>query len=378
MGDGSVQINDAVRILRFVVGLVPLGEMTGETPTYVGSERCAACHSAAYQDEAKSGHPNKLRKVMDGQPPAYPFSEVPSPPEGYTWQNITYVIGGYGWKARFIDEKGYVITGEKTQYNLATKQWVAYEAEVAPGTKPYDCGQCHTAGWRKTGPEAPHQDGLPGIYGTFAEPGVTCEACHGPGSRHVFTKSGRDITKDSSSELCGTCHFRDGKHRIQASVKDGKGFIQHHEQYDEMVSAGHKALTCVTCHDPHKSTLYKQGGLKDSPKCETCHPSQAAKVNHPPTAVCVDCHMPKASKTAVTTPGNPYQADLRTHIFRINADPVGQSAMWYTEDGKAFAKGFVTLDFACYGCHKDASGQGGPMSVKTLEQLSAKAKQMHQ
>jgi hypothetical protein len=377
VGDGLVQVSDAVRLLRFVVGLLPLGEITGEALVYVGSERCATCHSSAHQDEAKSGHPNKLRKVIDGQPPKYPFSEVPSPPEGYTWQDITYVIGGYGWKARFLDKKGYIITGAKAQYNLATKSWVAYEADKAPGTKPYDCGECHTTGWKKTGPDGPHQDNLPGIYGTFSEPGVTCEACHGPGSRHVVTNSRVDIKKDNSSELCGTCHYRDKKHRILASVSGGKGFIQHHEQYDEMISAGHKVLKCVTCHDPHKSTIYKQGGLKDSPKCETCHPAQAAKVNHPPVATCVDCHMPKASKTAGTSPTNPYQADLRTHIFKINTDPVDQSAMWYTEDGNTFAKGFVTLDLVCYSCHKDANGQGGPMSKKTLEELSAKAEQIH-
>jgi hypothetical protein len=133
VGDGLVQVSDAVRLLRFVVGLLPLGEITGEALVYVGSERCATCHSSAHQDEAKSGHPNKLRKVIDGQPPKYPFSEVPSPPEGYTWQDITYVIGGYGWKARFLDKKGYIITGAKAQYNLATKSWVAYEAARRPG-----------------------------------------------------------------------------------------------------------------------------------------------------------------------------------------------------------------------------------------------------
>ncbi len=35
------------------------------------------------------------------------FSRVPDPPEGYTWEDISYVIGGYGWKARFIDLEGH-------------------------------------------------------------------------------------------------------------------------------------------------------------------------------------------------------------------------------------------------------------------------------
>ena len=40
----------------------------------------------------------------DGQPPDYPFTEIPSPPEGYTWDDIAYAIGGYNWKAHFIIE----------------------------------------------------------------------------------------------------------------------------------------------------------------------------------------------------------------------------------------------------------------------------------
>jgi len=69
----------------------------------------------------QTGHPYKLNKVENGQPPEYPFSEVPQPPEGYTWDDVAYVIGGYGWKARFIDHDGFIITGDAdatTQHNL--------------------------------------------------------------------------------------------------------------------------------------------------------------------------------------------------------------------------------------------------------------------
>jgi hypothetical protein len=40
-----------------------------------------------------------LNKVVDGQPPTYPYDsvmgEVATPPEGYTSDDIIYVIGGY-------------------------------------------------------------------------------------------------------------------------------------------------------------------------------------------------------------------------------------------------------------------------------------------
>ena len=73
-------------------------------PGFVGSEACQICHEDIYATFVKTGHPYKLNKVVDGQPPKYPFSKVPNPPAGYTWDDIAYVIGGYGWKARFIDK----------------------------------------------------------------------------------------------------------------------------------------------------------------------------------------------------------------------------------------------------------------------------------
>jgi hypothetical protein len=122
----------------------------------------------------------------------------------------SYVVGGYGWKARFIDQEGYIITGDEdaaTQYNLENKtlrmddEWVPY---YAGEEKPYDCGGCHTTGYI---PEGNH-DGLPGLIGTWAEDGIGCEECHGPGSNHVNDPYQVSATIDRDSELCGQCHTR--------------------------------------------------------------------------------------------------------------------------------------------------------------------------
>ena len=156
-------------------------------PQYVGRETCGECHTDIYETFLKSGHPWKLNPVVDGQPPDYPFSELPGPPEGYTWDDILYVIGGYNWKARFVDKEGFIITGDAdaaTQYNLPNEEldlgddWVPYHAGEE---KPYDCGSCHTTGYSPVG----NQDDLPGLIGTWAEPGIQCEECHGPGSLHA-------------------------------------------------------------------------------------------------------------------------------------------------------------------------------------------------
>ena len=60
---------------------------------------------------------------------------------------------------------------------VALRCLVAYHAGEE---KPYNCGTCHTTGYNPEG-----ENELPGIVGTWAEPGIRCEECHGPGAGHV-------------------------------------------------------------------------------------------------------------------------------------------------------------------------------------------------
>ena len=111
------------------------------------SDDCAECHNDIYQQWKVSGHPYKLMKGDIAQNRPIPL------PEDHTWDEISYVIGGYKWKSRYMDAEGYIITQGKgdapgnTQYNMLTDEWVDYHADEPDGTKPYDCGQCHTTGW---------------------------------------------------------------------------------------------------------------------------------------------------------------------------------------------------------------------------------------
>ncbi len=350
---------------------------------YVTSAGCVDCHAGAYTDVFDfSGHPYKLNKVVDGVPPTYPNSVVPSPPDGVLWSDVSYVIGGYGWKARFIGteafNQGYIITpaAGANQWNLLPETWTDYH----PGeVKPYDCGSCHTTGWQSLDENGGvHQDGLTGFEGTFEEQGVTCEQCHGVGVDHVATQSSDDITVDISPELCGSCHNR-GLDPIDLIPASG-GFIKHHEQYNEWANSGAHfagAADCYACHDSHLGTLYDNGGFITT--CETCHADKADNNNHLTAIDCVTCHMPKASKSAVPATDNTiYEGDIQTHIFKINPAAVGMDE-FFTADGSAVVDDpiGVTLDFVCYQCHNDPGGEGGGFSEKTLAELSAKATGIH-
>jgi len=352
---------------------------------YVTSVGCADCHEQNYDDVVASGHPYKMNKVVGGVPPTYPYSEVPNTPVGFTWDDISWVIGGYGYKARFIDQEGYIlvtgVTGVDVQYNIPRPDitedglpaaWTTYHSsDTEP--KPYTCGACHTTGWQSLEDNGGlHQDDLPGMAGTWEEPGVWCEACHGPGLDHVVSQDSDDITVDESAEQCGSCHFRDSQHRIEASG----GFNRHHEQYDELISAGMSVLDCGDCHDPHTGVRYghaEEGGITAT--CESCHEDNTSNAHLVPVD-CVTCHMSRATKSARAV--NTFQGDVRSHIFAINSDEVAKDAMFYEEDGKTFTNGFVTLDMVCYQCHTDPiSGEGGSKSEKSLEMLADKASGIH-
>lgn len=353
---------------------------------YVTSTICKDCHSTQYDELFDSGHPYKLNKVVGGVAPTYPHSSVPDPPTNFQWSDITYVIGGYGWKARFLNDSGFIITdgidGVNAQYNLPRSdlggglpaEWTSYHATDTE-RKPYDCGACHTTGWQTTAENGGiNQDGLPGIAGTWEETGITCEQCHGAGENHVVTQQTADITIDESSELCGSCHFRDVNHNILAKG----GFIRHHEQYDELISAGHSPRKCVDCHEPHIGTRYGNaaaGGFVTT--CESCHASKTSN-SHVTSIDCVQCHMPRASKSARKV--HSYEGDVRTHIFAINSSAVPKDSMFFVDQtsGNTHTRPWVTLDFVCYQCHTDPNtGEGGGGSSKTLTELSAKATGIH-
>jgi len=328
---------------------------------YVGDQTCGGCHADIFEIYMKSGHPWKLNPVVDGKPPQYPFTKLSNPPEGYTWNDILYVIGGYAWKARFVDKEGYIITDApgKTgnaeylnQWNYANPivgkdaGWVTYHS--GEEKLPYNCGSCHTTGYSPQG----NQDDLPGLVGTWAQPGIRCEECHGPGGLHAQNPQGVAMQIDRDSEMCGQCHRRDDIENVNA--KDG--FIEHHEQYEELYQSKHLVLNCVICHDPHKGVvqLRQAGEQTTRTQCKNCHFEQAKFQNNAKHAAmqtpCIECHMPRMVKTAWGDAAK-FTGDIRTHLMAIDPSQITT----FAEDG-TLVSGQIGLDFACKHCHLPDSG----------------------
>jgi hypothetical protein len=151
-----------------------------------------------------------------------------------------------------------------------------------------------------------------GFVVSRAIPGVTCEACHGPGRAHVNAmERGADRTRaagtilnprrldaSDSVDLCGACHatFWD----VQLAGERGIAALrsQPFRLQSSRCWSGDRRLACVACHDPH-SPLVRDAGFYDS-RCLACHqPGSAAATGQPlrscpvATSRCVTCHMPK-------------------------------------------------------------------------------------
>jgi hypothetical protein len=169
------------------------------------------------------------------------------------------------------------------------------------------CFGCHTTG--------------SSIGGRFDEahlvPGVTCEACHGPGVAHVkaMDNDSTEASQESESaifnsghltpadavDFCGACHgtwwdvklagvkgvssARSAPYRLVTSKCWGKGDAR---------------LTCTACHDPHEQ-LQTDAAAYDK-VCLKCHASslgsnktvsQDGRACPVATSRCISCHMVK-------------------------------------------------------------------------------------
>jgi hypothetical protein len=342
--------------------------LNGDETYTEGPQVCGKCHKPAFEAWLSHGHSRKLAiggpslSGLDGKYGLFGNARdggflLPDHDQKlYSWGNIAFIIGASKhWKTRFVGRDGFIVTkGGRNQYNWADGSWSNYHKDEK---RQFTCGSCHTTGYRPKGKvfnergfgdAAPKA--VPGIKGDWAQFNITCEACHGPGAAHAKKPTKANIVVDKSAKLCGSCHIR-GKDPNVVIAKGG--FIRHHEQYPEHLNSPHKKLKCGTC---HKSHVTRAAGLK-VPKgkaevCDKCHAKQrkayTGSLMQKAGVRCQDCHMGRATKSAIRK--GPYEGDVWTHLFRINATA---DYTMFSADGKS-AKNALSLEFACLRCHADA------------------------
>ena len=305
---------------------------------YVGSSTCAQCH--AYQAKTFSNTPmahalempakcevlmkhprltflngpysyqinskgvQSIYTVTDGvttisEPILYCFGQ------GVTGQTYVFRHNGTIYESRVSYFQG----RQNLDFTIGQTRLVPTSVEDAVGRpvgldEAKGCFSCHSAG-----AVSKSQLQLDRLV-----PGVSCEACHGPGEKHLAAVKASKFNdlqifnpetlsaSELSQEFCGACHTSFDT----AMLMPGQSGINNirFQPYRIFNSRGHRKndprLSCTACHNPHDK-LEHEAAFYDS-KCLACHLSGAkeAKTETRTAAFCpvssrqcVTCHMPK-------------------------------------------------------------------------------------
>ena len=270
------------------------------------------------------------------------------------WDTRPAAAGGQRWFHLYPDE--HIPADDVLHWTGLNQNWN------------YMCAECHSTDLRKG------YDSASDTYETtWAEIDVACEACHGPGSRHIaWAAEAADLvgaklasaritnglvvrlsdtdapywffdedaiarrrprrSSDTQLETCGRCHSR------RAVVRDpyihGKPLLDSHrvsllepglyhpdgQILEEVYVYGSflqsrmhaEGVTCSDCHDPHSADLINEGNAV----CARCHlPAKYDSRGHhrhaegTPASQCVVCHM-RSEIFMVVDP-------RRDHSFRV-------------------------------------------------------------
>ncbi len=189
------------------------------------------------------------------------------------------------------------------------------------GEEPQQCFGCHTTG------------AVQGMELKLDQlsPGVGCEACHGPGEKHLAAMKAKNLDEpqifnpgglgghELSQSFCGTCHTS----FEQAMLLPGQSGINNirFQPYRMFNSRGHNTndprVSCLACHNPHEK-LQKDTAYYDQ-KCLACHLTTAkekkterrsADACPVSTTKCATCHMPKVELQGM-------HAEFTDHWIRI-------------------------------------------------------------
>jgi len=275
---------------------------------YVGEADCSGCHKTLSRNHATSSHALALQDVTSekeaikadftaGETERTVLFPDDSSPRPVTPDDIDFIIGSGRYVERYlfrVSRTKYAIL--PIEWNVVKKAWQPYvrgqSADKWTEDPAYEwaknCAGCHTTGLNVS-------------RGRWTDPGVQCEACHGPGSLHVEAvgKAGdppsdtdleeihKAITLTPDAQVCGQCHSQgtepDGnlpfpvKYLPKANLLDKAVFnlvpsndkdhwwetghaSQMNMQFNEWLKSGHA-----------KSLETMQSSKEAAPACLECH-----------------------------------------------------------------------------------------------------------
>jgi tetratricopeptide (TPR) repeat protein len=317
---------------------------------YVGNDACASCHASIFESFSRTAHvhasgPAAANVVVgefvhkDSQIKYHVYSESgrvwmslerPGDPLVQGKRELLYYIGqGRRGTTYLFSVDGYFFEAPINLYtsghmwDMAPAYGAAREAPMNLPVLP-SCMDCHVSGIR------PPIEGTENRYAMplFLHDGVTCERCHGPGESH--TKGGAIVNPVKLSakrrdQVCMQCHLegnaaieRPGKHLYQYRPGDDlSDYVRYYvltdnekpglraaSQFEELAQSTCKkksgdAMSCTSCHDPHRAISPTARVVFYRSKCLACHGGQFGERHHASQPDCTQCHMPAASSSDI-------------------------------------------------------------------------------
>jgi tetratricopeptide (TPR) repeat protein len=362
--------NKALAALKKSVPFREEKPLVPEPSRFIGSNRCAECHSAIFRSQQSSRHAHTFLPVTELSSVVLPGESFPDPGQGKVTHSIRRVGDGQLQQETHVEnqvysavvdyafgsgDRGVTLVGHRdngqefelrlSQYHTSTGlRWdltsghfphpderVRYLGESLTEDSVRRCLSCHV-----TRAQAILQASGPGA----SDHGIGCEKCHGPGENHILAvKAGfpdlaiidpRMASGPRVVALCADCHSpRRGV--VARDDPTAARFPGTTLTWSRCYLESQDRLDCVTCHDPHtnaaKSTSHYEA------RCLSCHtgaarrhdaqtpfePTSASETNGPAVcpvnsrAGCIACHMPQVKNVVP-------HSSFTDHFIRVHRD----------------------------------------------------------
>ena len=376
-------------------GYFPRLPVPGPGATFAGSKKCMDCHRAEY-NKWQNSHHDRAMEIASDETVLGDFSNVSVDFHGVISRfyrkdskffvhtqgpanemgefEITHTFGWYPLQQYLVPFPGGRLQCLPIAWDVKEKKWYHLYPETTIDSKDWlywtnagqnwngMCAECHSTNLKKN-----YDIQNDSYQTTWSEIDVSCEACHGPGSRHVQWAELPDMARPQTAdyelvdrakgmdsrdqvELCAPCHSRrailgDYTHAepdlldsMLPSLLTPELYFADGQILEEVYVYGSftqskmysRNVRCSDCHDVHSIKKLKEGnGL-----CLQCHRASVydTKAHHfhkqkgekgepiksadgrvlfdvGSGAECVQCHMPERPYMVID-----YRAD---HSFRL-------------------------------------------------------------
>jgi predicted CXXCH cytochrome family protein len=329
---------------------------------YVGNQACARCHRSIYESYQQTPMARASGLALEDLKPAsfvhaksgvhyliyskdakvWLSFERPGDPALSGKRQLLYFLGsGHRGRTYLFSVDGFVFESPINWY-ADRKVWdmaPAYgSAREIPMNLPayVNCLQCHTSGMQLP------VKGTENEYPTplFAQNGVGCERCHGPGALHAEDKASAKYSVRANrtdivnpiklpaaqrDSICMQCHLeanvaieRERRHAYEFRPGDIlDDYVRHYilvgkpssavganSQFEALAQSTCKkksgdAMSCMSCHDPHSSPPASVRASYFREKCLACHGAAFGARHHPEKNDCAACHMPSSLSTDI-------------------------------------------------------------------------------